>query len=47
LADFLAETVQARRDWHDILKMVKGKKPPTKITLPRKEKSKALQISKS
>uniref|UniRef100_A0A8D0P9Y4 Uncharacterized protein n=1 Tax=Sus scrofa TaxID=9823 RepID=A0A8D0P9Y4_PIG len=30
LADFLAETLQARREWHDILicVMMKGKKPP-------------------
>ena len=27
-----AETLQARREWHDILNMMKGKKPPTKIT---------------
>ena len=25
LADFLAETLQARREWHDILKVMKGK----------------------
>ena len=24
-ADFSAETLQARREWHDILKMMKGK----------------------
>ena len=35
-ADFSAETLQARREWHDILNMMKGKKPPTKITLPSK-----------
>ena len=34
--DFLAETLQARREWHDIIKVMKGKKPPTKITLPSK-----------
>jgi len=33
---FSAETLQARREWHDILKVMKGKKPPTKITLPSK-----------
>ena len=32
----LAETLQARREWHDILNVMKGKKPPTKITLPSK-----------
>ena len=35
-ADFSAETLQARREWHDILNVKKGKKPPTKITLPSK-----------
>ena len=25
-ADFSAETLQARREWHDIFKMMKGKK---------------------
>ena len=35
-ADFSAETLQARREWHDILNIMKGKKPPTKITLPSK-----------
>ena len=37
LADFSAETLQARREWHDILNVMKGKKKPaTKITLPSK-----------
>ena len=35
-ADFSAETLQARREWHDILNMMKGKKTSTKITLPSK-----------
>ena len=35
-ADFSPEALQARRDWHDILNVMKGKKPPTKITLPSK-----------
>ena len=35
-ADFSAEILQARREWHDILNMMKGKKPPTKMTLPSK-----------
>ena len=35
-ADFSAETLQTRREWHDILNMMKGKKPSTKITLPSK-----------
>ena len=29
LADFSAETLQARRKWHDILKVLKGGKPAT------------------
>ena len=51
-AHLSAETPQARREWHSILKVMK--KPPTKITLPSKalvsdvkEKSQALQISQS
>ena len=36
-ADFSAETLQARREWHDILKVMKEKKKPaTKNTLPSK-----------
>uniref|UniRef100_A0A8D0XFY1 L1 transposable element RRM domain-containing protein n=1 Tax=Sus scrofa TaxID=9823 RepID=A0A8D0XFY1_PIG len=35
-ADFSAETLRARREWHDILKVMKGKKHATKITLPSK-----------
>ena len=35
-ADFSTETLQARREWHDILNVMKGKKPPTKNTLPSK-----------
>ena len=34
---FSAETLQARREWQDILKVMKGKKPTTKITLPVKD----------
>ena len=36
LEDFSAETLQARREWHDTLNAMNGKKPPTKITLPSK-----------
>ena len=32
-ADFSVETLQVNREWQDILKMMKGKKPTTKITL--------------
>ena len=32
--NFSAETVQAGREWHDILNTNERKKPPTKITLP-------------
>ena len=36
-ADFSAETLQARREWQDIFKVMKGgEKPTTKNTLPRK-----------
>jgi len=35
-ADISAETLQSRREWHDILNVMKGKKPPTKNTLPSK-----------
>jgi len=35
-ADFSAKTLQARRKWHDIFKGLKGKKPTSKNTLPRK-----------
>ena len=34
--DFSAETLQARREWHDILNVMKGKNPQPKITLPCK-----------
>ena len=56
LANFLAETLQVRREWQDILKVMKGKnknknKTPTNITQQGfhsdlKEKSKALQRGK-
>ena len=35
-ADFSAETLQARKEWHDKLKVIIGKKPTTKNTLPSK-----------
>ena len=35
-ADFSVETLQARRQWQYILKVMKEKKPTTKITLPSK-----------
>uniref|UniRef100_A0A8D0NV23 L1 transposable element RRM domain-containing protein n=1 Tax=Sus scrofa TaxID=9823 RepID=A0A8D0NV23_PIG len=35
-ADFSTETLQARREWHDIFKVTKGKKPATKNPLPSK-----------
>ena len=50
--DFLTETLQARREWHDIFKVMKREEPTIKNTLPSKphsdltEKSKAFQISK-
>lgn len=36
LADFSIETLLPRREWHDILKVLKGKKLTTKNTLPYK-----------
>ena len=35
-ADFLAETLQARREWADTYQVLKEKIKPTKNTLPRK-----------
>ena len=53
-ADFSAETLQARRAWHDILNVMKGKKTfnqdySTQQSSPSdlNEKSKASQVSKS
>jgi len=37
LADFSVETLQARREWHNIISVMRGKKSPTKITLPTKD----------
>ena len=34
--DFSTETLQVRREWHDVLNLMKEKKPPTKISLPSK-----------
>ena len=36
-ADLSAETLQARREWQDIFKVLKAKKSTTKITLPGKD----------
>ena len=35
--DLSAETLQARREWQDIFKVLKGKKSTTKITVPGKD----------
>ena len=35
-ADLSGETLQARREWQDIFKVLKGKKSTTKITVPSK-----------
>ena len=51
--DFSTDTLQARREWHDIFKMMKGKNlQPRILYSPRfsfilMEKSKAFQTSKS
>ena len=34
LADFSAETLQARREWHDILNMMKGKNLQPRLLYP-------------
>ena len=36
-ADLSTETLQARREWQDIFKVLKAKKSTTKITLPGKD----------
>ena len=51
-ADLSIETLQARREWQDILKVMKDNNSPDYCTQQgshsnMKEKSKALQISKS
>ena len=43
-ADFLAETLQARREWRDIFKIMKTKNLTIKITLPGKD---LIQTTKS
>ena len=51
--DFSAETLQARRQWHDILTVMKGKDLQPRLLYPAgshsdsMEKSKALQRRKS
>ena len=50
-ADLSAEILQSRKEWQDILKVIKGEKPQNQITLSSKdliqiEKIKSLQISK-
>ena len=52
--DFSTETLQARREWHDLFKVMKGKKLQPRILYPARlsfrfdgEKSKAFQTSKS
>ena len=52
-ADLSAETLQARKEWQDIFKVLKGKKSTSKTTVLKgshsifMEKSKAFQTSKS
>ena len=36
-ADLSIETLQARREWQDILKVMKKEKPTTQITVPSKD----------
>ena len=35
--DLSTETLQAKKEWRDIFKVIKGKKPTTNITLPSKD----------
>ena len=37
IANFSAETLQARREWQELFKVMKGKKHTTKITLSCKD----------
>ena len=52
-ADLSGETLQARKEWQDIFKVLKGKKSTSKTTVLKgshsifMEKSKAFQTSKS
>ena len=43
LADFSAEILQARREWHDILKMLKQNKNKNKNTTKTQKQTKPLQ----
>ena len=36
-ADFSAETLQARREWHDILKVMKGKNIQPRLLYPARK----------
>ena len=53
LADFSTETLQARREWHDIFKVMKGKNLQPEHSTQQDshsdlmEKSKVFQTSKS
>ena len=37
IADLSVETLQARREWHYVLKVIKEKNPTTQITIPNKD----------
>ena len=37
IADLSAEILQARREWQDIFKVLKRKKPTTKIVIPSRD----------
>ena len=39
IADLSAEILQARREWQDVFKILKGEKSTTKITVPGKDLS--------
>ena len=52
-ADISTDTLQARKEWHDIFKLMKGKNPGPRILYPEDtlsdlmEQSKSFQTSKS
>ena len=45
-ADFSTETLQARREWHDIFKVMKGKKLQPRILYPTRLSSRFGEIKK-
>ena len=46
-ADFSTETLQARKEWHNIFKVMKGKNLQPRILYPARSPSDLMQKSKS